>query len=50
MPDISNFLEFCYMIILEIANKVCINETKRRTDTFQKNCNNVPSESESVYF
>ena len=33
-----------------MANKVSINETKPRTAAFQKNLNNVPSESVSDYF
>ena len=48
--NVDEFHNNCYRIILEIANKVSINETKPRTATFQKNCNNVLSESVSDYF
>ena len=47
---VDEFYNNCYRIILEIANKVSISETKPRTATFQKNPNNVPSESLSDYF
>ena len=40
----------CYRIFLEIPNKVSISETKPRAGAFQKNRNNVPSESVSEYF
>ena len=48
--DVDEFHNNCYKIILEIANKVSINETKAHTATFQKNRNNVPSESVSDCF
>ena len=47
---VEEFHNNCYRIILEIANKVSISETKPRTAAFQKNRNNVPSESVSDYF
>ena len=47
---VDDFHNNCYRIILEMANKVSINETKPRTAAFQKNRNNVPSESVSDYF
>ena len=47
---VDEFHNNCYRIILEIANKVSISETKPRTAAFQKNRNNVPSESVSDYF
>ena len=47
---VDKFHNNCYRIILEITNKVSISETKPRTAAFQKNCNNVPSESVSDYF
>ena len=40
----------CYRIILKMANKVSINETKPPAAAFLKNRNNVPSESVSDYF
>ena len=40
----------CCRIILEIPNKVSISETKPCAVAFQKNRNNVPSESVSEYF
>ena len=40
----------CYRIIFEITNKVSFSETKPHTTAFQKNLNNVPSESVSDYF
>ena len=40
----------CYRIILEIANKVSINEAKPCIATFQKNRNNVTLGSVSHYF
>ena len=43
--NVDGFHHNCYRIILEIANKMSINETKPRT-----NRNNVPSESVSDYF
>ena len=46
---VDDFHNNCYRIIPEIANKVSINETKPRTAAFQKNRNNVPSESVSDY-
>ena len=48
--NVDEFHNKCYRIILEIANKVSINETKPRTATFQKYSNNVPSDSVSDYF
>ena len=48
--NVDEFHNNCYRIILEIANKVSIIETKPRTTAFQKNRNNVPSESVSDYF
>ena len=48
--NVDEFHNNCYRIVLEIANKVSINETKPRTATFQKNCNNVLSYSVSDYF
>ena len=47
---VDEFHNNCYKIILEIASKVGISETKPRTAAFQKNSNNVPSESVSDYF
>ena len=48
---LDDFHNNCNRIILEMANKVGINETKPRTAAaFQKNCNNPPSESASDYF
>ena len=47
---VEEFHNNCYRIILEIANKVSIIETKPRTAAFQKNRNNVPWESVSDYF
>ena len=47
---VDEFHNNCYRVILEIANKVSIRETKPRTATFQKNRNNVPSELVSDYF
>ena len=47
---VDEFHNNCYRIILEIANKVSISETKPRTVASQKNRNNVPSESVSYYF
>ena len=47
---VDEFHNNCYRVILEIANKVSISETKPRTAAFQKNRNNVPSESVSDYF
>ena len=47
---VDEFHNNCYRIILEIANKVSISETKPRTAAFQKNRNDVPSESVSDYF
>ena len=47
---VDDFGNNCYRIILERANKVSINETKPCTVAFQKNRNNVPSESVSDYF
>ena len=47
---VDDFHNNCYRIILEIANKVSINETRPHTVAFQKNRNNVPSESVSDYF
>ena len=46
---VDEFHNNCYRIILEIANKVSINETKPHSAAFQKNRNNVPSESVSDY-
>ena len=46
----DEFHNNCYMVILEIANKVSISETKPRTAAFQKDRNNVLSESVSDYF
>ena len=46
----DEFRSNCYRIILVIANKVSITETKPLTAAFQKNRNNVPSESVSNYF
>ena len=43
---VDKFHNICYRIILEIANKVSITETKPRTAAFQKNRNNVPSVSD----
>ena len=48
--NVDEFHNNCYRIILEIANKGSINETKPRTATFQKYSNNVPSDSVSDYF
>ena len=48
--NVDEFHNNCYRIILEIANKRSINETKPRTATFQKYSNNVPSDSVSDYF
>ena len=47
---VDDFHNNCYRIILEMANKVSINETKPCAAAFQKNRNNVPSESVSDYF
>ena len=47
---LDEFHKNYYRIILEIASKVNINETKPRTVAFQKNRNKVPSESVSDYF
>ena len=47
---VDEFHNNCYRIVLEIANKVRITETKPRTTAFQKNRNNVPSELVSDYF
>ena len=47
---VDEFHNNCYRIILEIANKISTNEAKPRTAAFQKNCNNVPSESVFDYF
>ena len=47
---VDEFHNNCYRVILEIAKKVSIRETKPRTATFQKNRNNVPSELVSDYF
>ena len=47
---VDDFLNNCYRIILDMANKLSINETKPRTAAFQTNRNNVPSESVSDYF
>ena len=47
---VDEFHNNCYRISLEIASKVSISETKPRTAAFQKNRNNVPSESVSDYF
>ena len=47
---LDEFHKNYYRIILEIASKVSINETKPRTVAFQKNRNKVPSESVSDYF
>ena len=44
---VDDFRNNYYRIILEMANKVSINETKA---AFQKNFNNVPAESVSGYF
>ena len=43
---VNQFHNNCYRIIIEIANKVSITETKPRTAAFQKNRNNVPSVSD----
>ena len=48
--SVDVFHNNCYMIILEMANKLSTNETRPRTAAFQKNRNNVPSESVSDYF
>ena len=53
LPERNTVDEFhnnCYIIILEIANKVSINETKPRVATFQKNRSNLPSKSVTDYF
>ena len=42
---VNEFHNNSYSIILEIANKVSISETKPRTAAFQKIRNNVPPES-----
>ena len=47
---VDDFHNNCYRIILEMANKVSINETKPPTAAFKKNRNNVPSEAVSDYF
>ena len=47
---VDDFHNKCYRIIIEIENKVSINETKPGAATCQKNRNNVPSESVSDYF
>ena len=47
---VGEFHDTFYRIILEIANKVSINETKSRRAAFQINRNNVPSESVYDYF
>ena len=47
---VPEFQNNCYRIILEIANKISISETKPRTAAFQKNRNNVPSDAVSDYF
>ena len=47
---VDEFHNNCYRIILEIANKISTNEAKPCTAAFQKNCNNVPSESVFDYF
>ena len=47
---VDQFHNNCYRIILEIANKVDISETKPRTAAFQKNRNDVPSKLVSDYF
>ena len=43
---VNQFHNNCYRIIIEIANKVSITETKPRTAAFQKNRHNVPSVSD----
>ena len=48
--NVDDFHNNCYRIILEMADKVSINETKPRTAAFQKNRNKVPSKSVSDYF
>ena len=48
--NVNEFHNNCYRIILEIVNKVSINETKSRTTTFEKIGDNVCSESVSDYF
>lgn len=40
----DEFFHNCHRIILEIVNKVNINDTTPRTAKFKKNCNNIPSE------
>ena len=47
---VDEFHNNCYRVILETASKVSINETKSRAATFQKNYNNVHSESVYDYF
>ena len=47
---VDEFHNDCYRIILEMANKISINETKPCTAAFQRNHNNAPSESISDYF
>ena len=48
---VDEFDNNCFRIILEMTNKVSINETKVRTSTFQKkNCNTALSESVTDYF
>ena len=47
---VDKFQHKCYVIILEIANKIIINESKRRTDTFQKIITMFPQNQYLIIF
>ena len=48
--NVDQFHNNCYKSVLELAEKVKVDEMKPRTAAIQKNRNNIPSESVSDYF